>query len=183
MGVSGAVVKTAGVGSSVPAFFERQTPAEYGVASELVTEEAFSAPRTAAERETHMNRGSVVLQLEDDGTRVLEPYGTVLTGQVHALAGVQGSCKEPGRFFTFLTNNVPDPFRTLETFGLRITDDASLCQVTFEIGPRGTQNVIESLTAVLGRFPGYADLLGDAGFVVDENSLSSLDPPGRDRES
>ncbi len=150
-----------------------------GVASELVTEEAFFTPLTAAERETYMNRGSVVLQLADDGTRVLEPYGTVLSGQIHALAGVQGSCKEPGRFFTFLTNNLPDLFRTLETFELRVTDNASLCQVTFEIGPRGTQNAIESLTAVLGRFPGYTDLLGAAGFVVDKNSLSSLDPPGR----
>lgn len=149
-----------------------------GVPSELVTEEAFFAPLTAAERETYMNRGSVVLQLED-GTRVLEPYGAVLSGQIHAVAGVQGSCKQPGRFFAFLTNNLPDLFRALETFELRVTDNASLCQVTFEIGPRGTRNAIESLTAVLGRFPGYADLLGDAGFVVDKNSLSSLDPPPR----
>ena len=145
-------------------------------ASDPLTEETFFTPLTVAERETYTNRGKVELQLGEAPTVVLEPYGAVLSGQVHVLVGVQGSCT---RFFEFLGNNAPDPFSTLETLGVQLTDTTSLCHITFGIGAQDTREALAKLGAVLSPFPAYSDLLGDADFVLDKNSLSSLDPPPR----
>lgn len=153
-------------------------------ASDPVTEEVFAVPPTAEEQESYVNRGRIEL-ISDGETLTLEPYGAVLSGQVHALAGVRGECI---RFFRLLDTDVPDAFDILAELAVPISDNESLCHAVFKIGNQDTGAALESLEAALRRFstrtpPVYTDVLGDAGFVVDKNSLSSLDPPGSGTKS
>lgn len=151
---------------------------DLNVASDPVDEAKFFSPLTASEQALYVNRGRVELFLANNTPNrpvTLNPYGAVLSGQVHALASVREGCEG---FFEYLRTNVTVPFRIVTTFGVSLIEGSSLCQVTFDIGAQDTAGALARLEGVLGRFTAFTSFVGESGFVLDKDKVSSLDPPG-----
>lgn len=175
--VSGQVLSTQSYSSTTPLVVDLPQAPERSYANipSSITASAYAQSPSQSEQEAYAVRGNVEITTTKT-VHVLSPYGSVVSGELNVIAGINAKKASCDALFSFLDGAAPS-FSFFNDKAVVSHNGNWVCFRTADIGTQDTAAAKLSLEASLATYPNtyYTQEVSDNRFEVERNTVSNLD--------